>query len=68
MFAQEDKGVPYLRRRSRRPHRRRNVAIPTKLNDKQKKLLQELGDTLDTDIVPQGQRGFVERLRDALGL
>jgi len=69
VFRLREKGVPYLRRSGRGDQIVVvNVAIPTKLNDKQKELLRELGDTLDTDIVPQGQRGFVERLRDALGL
>ncbi len=69
VFRIRGKGVPYLRRSGRGDQIVVvNVAIPTKLNDEQKRLLQQLGATLDTDVVPQGQRGFVEKLRDALGL
>ncbi len=69
VFRLHDEGVPYLRRSGRGDQIVVvSVAVPSKLNDEQRRLLQELGSTLDTDVVPQGQRGFMERLRDALGL
>lgn len=44
------------------------VLTPKHLNSTQKKLLRELGDTLEKPQPREGDRGFFDRVRDALGL
>lgn len=43
------------------------VAVPTKLTDEQKELFQELSRTLGKEVVPRGDRGIWDQLRNALG-
>jgi molecular chaperone DnaJ len=65
------KGVPFLRDNSRRGDQIVvvRVMVPTRLTDQQRKLLQELGDTLETERVEQPRsEGFFGRIRDAFGL
>ncbi|MBN1966839.1 MAG: molecular chaperone DnaJ, partial [Anaerolineae bacterium] len=38
------------------------VAIPKKLNERQRELFEELADTLDTDLIRPSQKGFFERV------
>lgn len=45
-----------------------NVAIPTELGEEQRELLMQLGKTLGVEVTPQSGRGFLDRIRDALGL
>ena len=45
-----------------------NVHVPTKLSERQRELLAELGETMGNEISPQTGRGFLERLRDAFGI
>jgi molecular chaperone DnaJ len=45
-----------------------NVEVPTKLTEKQRQLFRDLGETLGKEITPQGERGFMERLKDVFGL
>ena len=45
-----------------------SVIVPTNLNDKQKKLLKELGDTFGTTVTPQENKGFFEKVKDAFGV
>ena len=45
-----------------------NVAFPTRLDDEQKLLLVELGQTLGDDVIPQTSKSFVDRLKNALGI
>jgi molecular chaperone DnaJ len=68
-FTLKGQGVPYLRR-SGRGDQIVNVfvATPTKLNGKQKELLRELYETLGNEPVPQEERGFFDKVRDAFGL
>lgn len=44
------------------------VAIPDSLSEKQRDLFTELADTLGTEVLVQEKQGFVDRLRDALGI
>jgi molecular chaperone DnaJ len=63
------KGVPHLRQNGRGDQLVVvRVAVPTKLSRDQKKLFQELGKTLDPESVWQEKRGFLDDLRELLGL
>jgi molecular chaperone DnaJ len=63
------KGVPHLRQNGRGDQKVVvRVAVPTKLSRDQKKLFQELGETLDPESVWQEKRGFLDDLRDLFGL
>jgi molecular chaperone DnaJ len=44
------------------------VAVPTELDEHQKKLLQELGKTLGKEIIPQQDKGFFDKVKDAIGV
>ena len=60
------KGVPHLRDQGRGDQLVRvSVVIPTALNDKQKKLLRELGETFTGDVTPRENKGFFEKVKDA---
>lgn len=61
------KGVPYLRSNGRGDQLVIvNVSIPTSVNVEQRELLEQLGTSLGTEVVPQ-ERGFFDKLRDVLG-
>lgn len=62
------RGVPHLRKSDRRGDQLIGVKIvvPTQLTAKQKKLLEELGETLGTPKLGD-ERGFFDKLADALG-
>lgn len=65
------KGVPFLREQGRRGDQLvvTRVVVPTKLNEQQRKLLQELGKTLEPEGVEQDRdEGFFGRIRDAFGI
>jgi molecular chaperone DnaJ len=64
----KNKGVPHLRRSERRGDQvvAIKVVVPTQLNAKQKKLLEELGETLGTPKLGD-ERGFFDKLAGALG-
>jgi molecular chaperone DnaJ len=63
------KGVPRLRGAGRGDQLViLNVQVPTRLNERQRELLTELGETLGSDVTPQSGRGFLDRLKDTLGL
>jgi molecular chaperone DnaJ len=67
------KGVPRLRRDGTSSGRGDQVVTlevrtPTNLSKEQRDLLLELGRTLDREIVPQREKGFFDRLRDAFGV
>jgi molecular chaperone DnaJ len=64
-----NKGVPHLRRNGRGDELVLvRVVIPTKLSREQKRLLQELGDTLDSETIWQEKRSLVDELRELFGL
>ena len=67
------KGVPRLRRDGTSSSRGDQVVTievrtPTNLTKDQRDLLLELGRTLDREVVPQREKGFFDRLRDAFGV
>jgi len=68
-FVLKGQGVPFLRRNGRGDQIVNVfVATPTKLTAKQKELLRELSKTLGSEPVPQEDKGFFDRVRDAFGL
>lgn len=63
------KGVPYLRRDGRGDQIVTiQVLTPTNPTEHQRELLMELGKTLDKEVVPQREKSFFDRVRDALGV
>jgi molecular chaperone DnaJ len=67
------KGVPRLRRDGTSNSRGDQIVTievrtPTNLTREQRDLLLELGKTLDREVVPQREKGFFDRLRDAFGV
>lgn len=67
------KGVPRLRRDGTTAGRGDQlvtiqVRTPTNLTPEQRHLLLELGKTLDREVVPQKEKSFFDRIRDALGM
>lgn len=64
-----NKGVPHLRHNGRGNELVVvRVAVPTKLTREQKRLLRELGETLDPETVWKEKRGFLDELGELLGL
>ena len=63
------RGVPHLRRDGRGDMLVTiQVLTPTDLSPVQRALLMELGNTLDKEVVPQRERSFLDRVREALGV
>lgn len=67
------KGVPRLRRDGSSAGRGDQVITvqvrtPTNLTKEQRDLLLELGKTLDREVVPQREKSFFDRIRDAFGV
>ncbi|MBE7468431.1 MAG: molecular chaperone DnaJ [Anaerolineae bacterium] len=67
------KGVPRLRRDGSNMGRgdqivTLQVRTPTNLSKEQRHLLLELGKTLDREVIPQKEKSFFDRIRDALGM
>lgn len=74
VFRLRNKGVPRLDRSGRGAPMGRGdqhvliqVAIPQKLTDEQKELFQKLSRTLGKEVVPRGERGLWDQLRNVLG-
>jgi molecular chaperone DnaJ len=64
-----NKGVPHLKRNGRGDELvLLRVAIPTGLTRGQKQLFRELGSTLGPERVVEEKRGFVDEVREFLGL
>jgi molecular chaperone DnaJ len=62
-----NKGVPHLRGEGRGDQLVTvYVATPQKLSDEQRQLFEELGKTLGKEVIPQGGKGFFDRLKDVL--
>jgi molecular chaperone DnaJ len=62
------KGVPHLHGGGRGDQLvMLNIAIPQKLDAKQRELLEQLAKTMGTEAHPQ-ERGFMDKLREALGV
>jgi len=65
VFRLRDRGVPYLRRNGRGDQLIvTQVVVPTELTEEQRELLQQLGKTLGREVIPQKERGFLNRLGD----
>ncbi len=70
VFRLRGKGVPYLRQNGRGDQVVvARVVVPARLNDQQRKLFQELAQTLEV-AAPGSERddGFFRRIKDALGM
>ena len=68
VFRLRGKGVPHVRGSGRGDMLISVRTItPTRLNDEQKELLRQLGESLGQEVIPQQNRGFFERMVDALG-
>ena len=69
IFRLRGRGVPHLRRSGRGDLLIvTQVVVPTGLDEQQRELFQELGKTLGKEVIPQQERGFVDRLRDVFSL
>jgi molecular chaperone DnaJ len=69
VFRLRGKGVPRLRSGGRGDEVVIvNVAVPTHLDENQKRLFGELSKTLSDNITPQGEKSFFDRLRESLGI
>jgi molecular chaperone DnaJ len=69
----KNKGIPRLRRDGTTSSRGDQVVTiqvrtPTNLTKEQRQLLLELGKTLDREVVPQREKSFFDRIRDAFGV
>lgn len=70
LFRLRGKGVPLLRQNGRGDQIVvARVVVPSKLNEQQRKLMQELAATLEKESITQERdEGFFGRLRDAFGI
>jgi len=69
IFRLRGKGIPRLNRGGRGDEVVIvNVVVPTNLDAGQKRLLVELGKTLDSEVRPEEEKSFFERLRESLGI
>jgi molecular chaperone DnaJ len=63
------KGVPHVKRSGRGDELvLLRVAIPEKLTREQRALFRELGETLDSEKILEEKRGFMDEVREFLGL
>lgn len=68
VFRLRARGIPRLRRNGRGDQLVIvQVAIPTRLTDEQKQLFKELGQTLGKEVIPQTEKGFFDKIKEALG-
>jgi molecular chaperone DnaJ len=66
-FVLKGKGVPHLRTGGRGDMLiRATVVVPEQLTDEQRDLLEKLAATMGTPVLPKKEKGFFERLRDAV--
>ena len=66
-FVLRGKGVPHLRGAGRGDMLiRATVVVPESLSDDQRRLLEQLAETMGTPVLPKKDKGFFERLRDAV--
>ncbi len=64
-----NKGIPHLRQNGRGDELVLvQVVVPTKLSRQQKRLFQELSETLEPESVLQGKRSFVDGVQEFFGL
>ncbi|MBI4759268.1 MAG: molecular chaperone DnaJ [Chloroflexi bacterium] len=69
VFFLREKGVPYVHS-SRRGDQRVHVQVvtPTELTEEQRRLFAELAKTFGHEVVPQDERGFFDKVKDAFGV
>lgn len=68
VFRQRGRGVPHLRRTGRGDQLViAHVAIPKRLTDEQRELMQKLARTLGKEVIPQREKSILGQLRNALG-
>ena len=68
LFVVRGKGVPHLRGGGRGDMIvRANVVTPKNLSKEQKDLLKQLAASMGTTVTPQEDRGFMGKIKDALG-
>ncbi len=59
------KGIPHLRRQGRGDQLVVvQVTVPTQLTSDQRKLFAELAKTLGKEVIPQNEKGFIDKLKD----
>ncbi len=69
VFRIKGKGVPHLRRNTRGDQLvLLTVNVPQNLTADQRRLFQELAKTLGKEVIPQQERGFFDKLKDAFGV
>ncbi len=69
VFRIKGKGVPHLRRNTRGDQIVLvTVQVPQSLTAEQKRLFLELSKTLGREVVPQQEKGFFDKLKDAFGV
>ncbi len=69
VFRIKGKGVPHLRRNTRGDQLvLLTVNVPQNLTAEQRRLFQELAKTLGKEVIPQQERGFFDKLKDAFGV
>lgn len=68
VFTLKARGVPHLRRAGRGDQLViTHVAIPKKLTDEQRQLMQALAKTLGSEVIPQREKSILGQLKEALG-
>jgi molecular chaperone DnaJ len=66
-FRLRNKGVPYLRGEGRGDQLVTvYVVTPNKLTPQQRELFEQLSKTMGKEVIPQGEKGFFDRLKDVL--
>jgi len=66
-FRLRNKGVPYLRGEGRGDQLVTvYVVTPKKLTPEQRQLFEQLSKTLGSEVIPQGEKGFFDRLKNVL--
>ena len=69
VFRMKGKGVPHLRRSSRGDQLVLvTVSTPQNLTVEQRRLFIELAKTLGKEVIPQQEKGFFDKLKDAFGV
>jgi len=69
VFRMKGKGVPHLRRSTRGDQLVLvTVTTPQNLTAEQRRLFTELSKTLGKEVVPQQEKGFFDKLKDAFGV
>ncbi len=69
VFRIKGKGVPHLRRNTRGDELVLvTVDVPRSLSIEQRRIFTELSKTLGKEVVPQQEKGFFDKLKDAFGV